>query len=132
MSKADESFRNVKLRSHDRCEAMVMPNHAHVWMRCFSRPIEVHHMLTRSRGGKLLDAVGETMHLIALCPKHHRVAHAPGGHEVGLMIDGYVTRGPDGRPVYQGSHDGLRDKYGAMDLSMVPEDAPSDQPREDL
>jgi hypothetical protein len=80
-------------------------------------------MLTRSRGGLILDAAGETAHLIALCAKHHRVAHSPGGHEAGLMISGYVTTGPDGRAVYQGEDRRLR--HLALDVPVVRDQVPS-------
>lgn len=60
-------------------------------------------MLTRARGGLILDKAGETAHLIALCPNHHRYAHGPDGYESGLMINGYVTTGTLGTPVYEGS-----------------------------
>lgn len=59
-------------------------------------------MLTRARGGLLLDEAGETAHLIALCRRHHNVAHSPEGYEAGLMIDGYVMH-EDGKLVYDGS-----------------------------
>lgn len=111
-------------RSWSRCEAMVKVGEA--WTRCFRAPVEVHHALTRSRGGKILDAHGETAHLLALCPQHHRAAHAPGGHESGLMIDGYVTTGEDGVPVYEGS-DRRLSRY-AVHLPALPEDVPDPNP----
>lgn len=100
----------VIVRSHGLCEALVNIKHQ-VWTRCFKNPVEVHHMLTRSRGGLILDELNETHHLIALCPDHHRVAHAPGGHAAGLMIDGYMVR--DGaHHYYEGSDSYLRARYG--------------------
>ena len=78
------------------------------WTRCGRRPVERHHMLTRSRGGLILDAQGETAHLIDLCRAHHIYAHGPQGHQAGLMINGYVTTGADGRAVYEGSDVRLR------------------------
>jgi len=116
------SHDKVLERSWSRCEAMVQIGSA--WTRCFRTPVEVHHMLTRSRGGKILDAHGETAHLLALCNQHHREAHSPGGHDSGLMIDGYVTTGPDGRPVYEGSDRRLA-RY-AVDLPALPEGVPRD------
>lgn len=102
------------------------------WTRCFASPVEVHHMLLRSRGGTVLDAYGETMHLIALCRTHHRTAHGPHGYEMGLIIDGYVSSGADGRPVYQGRHEGLRAEYGAVDLPELPEEVPGPGPSSGL
>lgn len=124
----------VVARSTGRCEAMVRI-HRHgrdLYARCFRAPIEVHHMLTRSRGGLILDEEGEILHLIALCPKHHKVAHSPGGHEAGLMIDGYVTTGTDGRPVYQGSHRRLGERYSPVDVSDLRADLPGDLDGEEL
>lgn len=97
------------------------------YARCFRSPVEVHHALTRARGGLILDDVGITLHLLALCHQHHRDAHGPGGHEAGLMINGYVTSGADGLPVYSGSHPGLRHLL-AMDVSDVHKEVPCDQP----
>ena len=65
-------------------------------------------MLTRARGGLILDELGEQAHLITLCRVHHNFAHTEAGYEAGLMIDGYVTTGADGRAVYQGSDARLR------------------------
>lgn len=83
-------------------------------------------MLTRARGGLILDAAGETAHLIALCRKHHIAAHSPGGHEAGLMIDGYVTTGADSVPVYVGS-DARLEHLGSMDLSVMSSKLPGDK-----
>jgi hypothetical protein len=109
-------------RSGARCEAMVaLPR---TWARCGKGPVEVHHALTRARGGTLLDSVGETYHLIALCPPHHReVDHH--GHTSGLMIQGSVYR--DGlHLIYEGPDAYLRTTYGkgaghatALGLSVV-------------
>lgn len=117
----------VVARSHGRCEAMVrMPltSTRVVYTRCFRKPIEVHHMLTRARGGKILDGTGETAHLIALCSQHHKVAHSAGGHQAGLMMDGYITTGPDGGVVYQGSDPRL--SHLALGMPELREDVPGD------
>lgn len=63
-----------------------------VWARCFDTPVEVHHRLTRARGGAVLDAVGETYHLIALCPSHHREADGALAYLSGLLLDGMMMR----------------------------------------
>lgn len=82
------------------------------WTRCGRRPVELHHRLTRARGGLILDAVGETYHLIDLCPWHHKIAHDEGqAFENGLLISGYVTSGPHG-PVYSGPDPYLNNLYG--------------------
>lgn len=122
---ASTPFQKTRERSGNQCEAMVQVSSKGVlWSRCWSRPVEVHHMLTRSRGGLILDAIGETAHLIALCPQHHRYAHGPDGHEAGLMINGYVTTRPDGRIVYEGSDPRLA--HLALDVSVLREGVCSD------
>lgn len=102
-----------------------------IWTRCFRSPVEVHHALTRARGGLILDEHGEIAHLIALCNQHHRAAHGPGGHEAGLMIDGYVTTGADGTPDYQGS-DRRLSHLQHLDLPGMSEDVRSTEPSERL
>lgn len=111
------------------CEALVAV--ASTWSRCWKTPTETHHMLTRSRGGLILDAAGETAHLIRLCRQHHQYAHSPGGHEAGLMIDGYVTTGTDGSAVYQGSDERLL-HLRPMDLPKVSEVVSRQQPGQRL
>lgn len=126
-------FEQVHERSGSRCEAMVrlpvpQPHNPGrvVWTRCFRAPVEVHHALTRSRGGLILDDHGECAHLLALCRMHHRMAHGPGGHDMGLMINGYVTTGADGVPVYQGQDERLR-RYNAVDVSELRGEVPGDR-----
>lgn len=85
----------------------------HTWTRCGRLPTELHHLVTRARGGLLLDDVGETYHLMYLCHFHHKVAHDHPAFETGLLIDGSVTSGPDG-PVYVGSDEYLTEHYGPV------------------
>lgn len=82
------------------------------WTRCFREPIEVHHRLTRARGGGLLDELGEIYHLIALCHQHHR-NDADGGlaYESGLLLDGRMYYA-GGVYWYEGSDAYLKDNYG--------------------
>lgn len=99
-------------RAGSRCEAevQVQAGSVTVWTRCFASPVEVHHALTRSRGGDLLDEVGEDHHLSALCVHHHRTAHAGGGRA--LMLEGYVARdSATGRVYYSGPDEYLSEKY---------------------
>jgi hypothetical protein len=91
----------------DGCEAMV-ELYNHEWARCWRQPTESHHMLTRARGGRILDEVGETYHKIACCRVCHDGTHGGGG----LEIDGYVTTDNQGRPVYHGTDEYLTNKYG--------------------
>lgn len=108
----------VQARCAGRCEAEVLVGQLdargdEVWCRCFRLGVEIHHLLTRARGGDLLDLAGEDHHLAGLCPQHHRAAHAAGGRADGLLIDGYVTRdSATGRIVYQGPDTYLLERYG--------------------
>ena len=104
----------VVARAGGRCEAEVeVCLGTWSWARCFREGVEVHHLLTRARGGDLLDRVGEDYHLAALCPAHHRAAHAAGGRSAGLLLDGYVTLDSStGRVVYSGPDGYLLEKYG--------------------
>jgi len=106
------AYDKVAERSGGRCEAMVWVMRSDddgVWTRCGKDRAQIHHMLRRSHGGELLDAVGETYHLIALCPDHHGKVHAGilyDGH--GLLIEGNVYPGP----VYVGPDAYLLEHYG--------------------
>lgn len=92
------------------CEAEVEVNGT--WTRCFRKGVEVHHMLTRARGGDLLDRTGEDYHLAGLCPQHHRAAHSAGGREA-LLIDGSVVLdSATGRIIYIGPDEYLAKLYG--------------------
>lgn len=92
------------------CEAMIRVGRA--WTRCGVAPAERHHRLTRARGGQILDAYGESYHLMYLCRKHHARAEGELAYEHGLLLDGYVTTHPDGKPLYAGSDRYLKSKYG--------------------
>ena len=75
-------------------------------------PVEIHHLLTRARGGNILDYVHETYHLIALCNKHHAMSDGADAYMSGLLIDGYVNWDKfRKRPVYNGSDEFLKEKY---------------------
>jgi hypothetical protein len=101
-------------RSGGRCEAMVRvwTGTKYLWTRCFREPVDVHHRLTRARGGHLLDELGEIYHLMALCRQHH--SHDADGryaHESGLLIDGQMFYA-GGTYWYEGSDTYLKDNYG--------------------
>ena len=75
-------------------------------------------MLTRSRGGSLLDQVGETAHHLALCSGHHRLVDDY-GPESGMMIDGSAYR--DGTYlVYVGPDAFLTQRYGPGRRASLP------------
>jgi hypothetical protein len=102
------NIEEARKRSGGRCEAFIQVGQT--WTRCWKGPVEIHHALTKARGGRVLDAIGETYHLIALCPRCHRASDGGDAYVRGLLIDGYVTTTPQG-PVYQGSDAFLKHKY---------------------
>lgn len=107
--------RKVWERSDCYCEAMRRKYNG-VYTRCWGMPIEVHHLLTRGRGGDVLDAVHETYHLIALCPQCHKAADGAEAYAGDLLIDGYVLWNADKTwPEYTGSDDYLSRKYPRKD-----------------
>jgi len=76
-------------------------------------PIEVHHLLTRARGGTLLDRVGEDYHLIALCRDCHARCDGEDAYMNRLLIEGYVSWDKAHHmPVYLGPDEYLTEKYG--------------------
>jgi hypothetical protein len=96
---SDAARETVHRRSGGRCEVMVEYERIHG--RCTRPAQEVHHLLTRGRGGGALDQVGETYHLSDLCREHHRLADGAAAYESGLLIDGYcIYDRLLGRPVY--------------------------------
>jgi len=102
------AMEKARKRSEGRCEAMIRLNDDDVWTRCWGGPVDIHHMLTKARGGRVLDDAGEDYHLIACCRVCHNGAH----NSNGLEIDGYVITGADGSPVYSGTDEYLTAKYG--------------------
>jgi hypothetical protein len=104
-----------------RCEALVSQQrkgrryYEVMFVPCGAEHAELHHKLTRARGGLLLDAVGESYHHLWLCREHHGVAHDQGSaFSRGLLIDGYVTT-ELGKPHYVGSDEYLSATYGGLD-----------------
>lgn len=97
------------------CEAMIQLGNEYsgTWTRCGRRPTELHHRLTRARGGLILDRAGEKYHLMNLCHQHHKDAHDLGtAIEAGLLLEGYVVT-ENGRPVYSGPDEYLSRRYGS-------------------
>lgn len=104
------SYELVSDRSGGCCEALILMGEYGRWTRCGMRPVEIHHMLTRARGGRILDTAGECYHLMALCHPHHMASDGGEAYEGGLLIDGYV-RNENGRPVYYGTDEYLSKAY---------------------
>lgn len=102
-----------------RCEAMVLiPGSSRRpeprYWACGKEDAELHHKITRARGGLLLDAVGETYHHLYLCREHHDVAHDQPAFDNGLLLRGSVITGADGRPYYSGPDEYLSAHYGSQ------------------
>lgn len=103
--------KEIKERSDNMCEAMKRNNNG-IYSRCWMYPIEIHHLLTKARGGDLLDKVDETYHLIALCKGCHAASDGGEAYAGGLLIEGYVTWNKiKNRPVYIGPDLYLTQQY---------------------
>jgi hypothetical protein len=97
-----------------RCEAMVWTKIGR-YVCCGRENADLHHKITRARGGILLDIVHETYHQMYLCREHHNVAHDEGqAFENGLLIRGSVTTHLDGKPLYCGPDEYLTEHYGEL------------------
>lgn len=109
---SDFTRQRVYRRSGKMCEAMVAVPGTTVWTRCGVSPVEVHHTLKQSRGGDVLDRVGEIYHLMALCHAHHRDAEGTEAYEGNLLIAGHVIwDNVWERPVYTGPDEYLLKTY---------------------
>lgn len=102
-----------------RCEAMVSQQqrvgryYKVMFVPCGAEDADLHHKVTRARGGLILDSAKETYHHLYLCREHHDMAHDAGtAFENGLLIHGYVITGVDGRPMYTGPDEYLTKHYG--------------------
>lgn len=124
-SLTDAQRRRVLERSRGLCEALVQiyghrrgpkgPLDKPVWTRCFDRAGEIHHLLTRGRGGGALDQAGEIYHLAHLCTSHHRMADGAAAYAGNLLIEGQAAWDALlGRPVYTGPDPYLAKTYPAV------------------
>lgn len=111
MAISNKAREEIYKRSDKQCEAMVLVDV--IWTRCGISPVEIHHMLKRSQGGNTLDEVGETYHLIALCPAHHKHAHTTdkGYQEEVLILGDVIWDNIEHRPVYRGPDPTLSKRY---------------------
>lgn len=104
--------RAVVRRSFGRCEAFVSVGDGHPY-RCQNRATDIHHLLTKGRGGANLDKVGEVYHLIHLCRECHQSADGGEAYDGGMLIQGSVTWDRFyNKPVYTGPDDYLTKRYG--------------------
>lgn len=97
--------KRVESRSAGLCEVIYQieePSGATTYKRCAKPASDIHHMLTRARGGQLLDAAGEIYHLLHVCRPCHQACDEPEAFDSGLMIDGHVYSDQFGTPVYVG------------------------------
>jgi len=93
-----------------RCEALVLTTGGR-YVPCGVAPADLHHKITRARGGEILDKAGETYHQMRLCREHHNHAHdSEQAYDGGLLLRGYVFTGRSG-VVYIGPDDYLTGKY---------------------
>lgn len=106
-----------------RCEALVLTLRTEkrkpMYVPCGREDAQLHHKLTRARGGLILDRAGETYHQMWLCSEHHAVAHDAPAFENGLLLQGYVITGPDGRPHYHGPDEYLAEHYPGPRVEKV-------------
>lgn len=109
----DQSLRSeVARRSRGRCEAFIeisgYPS------RCHRQATEIHHLLTKGRGGRALDRVGEIYHLIHLCHECHLTSDGADAYKHGMLLEGDVIWDSFlSKPVYRGPDEYLKGKYGA-------------------
>jgi hypothetical protein len=97
-------------RSGGRCEAEVLVSLA--WVRCQNQATDIHHLLTAARGGRNLDRVEETYHLIHLCRECHGASDGASAYQGGMLIDGRVTWDKlRNKPQYQGTDPYLTKRY---------------------
>ena len=104
----DALYSSIVVRSRGRCESEVWVSG---WFRCDSPATDVHHLLPKSRGGRILDDYGETYHLMHLCRECHSIAHSRKEAD-GMMIDGSITWDKiNNQPIYKGEDSYLKRKY---------------------
>lgn len=103
--------REVLKRSLGRCEAFIQVDDR-TPRRCPEMATDIHHLLTKARGGENLDKVGEVYHLIHLCRQCHTACDGGEAYDGGMLIDGSVEWDRlRQKPVYRGSDTYLRRKY---------------------
>lgn len=103
--------RDVLKRSLGRCEAWIQVNDGPP-SRCPQRASDIHHLLTKGRGGENLDKVGETYHLIHLCRECHQACDGGEAYDGGMLIEGSVEWDRfRQKPVYRGPDSYLKRTY---------------------
>lgn len=110
----DEQLRRkIIKRSRGMCEMMIDYGTGLGAHRCANMASDIHHMLTKARGGAALDRVLETYHLLHLCRACHQASDGAEAYEGGFLIEGSaIWDSIFQRPVYTGSDPYLRRTYG--------------------
>lgn len=85
----DDALRaEIYKRSRGRCEIMLDFDGGIGPHRCQNQATDIHHMLTKGRGGQALDRAGETYHLIHACRECHMALDGQEAYEGELLIHG--------------------------------------------
>lgn len=92
--------KQIKQRSGGQCEVF---NEGFLGLvRCEKKATQIHHMLTKARGGEHLDD-HTNYHLIHLCTEHHAMADGKEAYDSGMLIHGEVRWDKLlGKPIYTG------------------------------
>lgn len=103
--------RSIGTRSRGRCEAFIQLQTGYP-ARCSQPATDIHHLLTKARGGRALDRAGEIYHLIHLCRECHQAADGAEAYKYGLLIEGSaIWSNILGRPIYTGPDSYLSNTY---------------------
>ena len=109
----DEQLRRkIIKRSHGLCEMMIDYGTGLGAHRCSNIASDVHHMLTKARGGASLDRVQETYHLLHLCRPCHQASDGAEAYQGGFLIEGSVIWDSiHAKPRYTGPDEYLSGAY---------------------
>lgn len=100
----------IKARSGGICEAFIVTQMGA--FRCGAKATEIHHMLTKGRGGEHLDPFTH-YHLLHMCSDDHRASDGGDAYEGGLLIEGSVQWDKlEDRPIYTGPDPFLSKYFG--------------------
>lgn len=110
----DRLRRKVIKRSRGMCEMMIDHGVGLGAHRCNNMASDIHHMLTKARGGRALDRVEETYHLLHLCRECHTASDGAEAYQGGFLIEGSASWDSlHDKPVYTGPDEYLTKTYGA-------------------
>lgn len=110
----DQLRRKVIKRSRGMCEMMIDYGTGLGAHRCTNPASDIHHMLTKARGGEALDRVQETYHLLHLCRPCHLASDGASAYEGGFLIEGSaIWDSMMQKPIYSGPDTYLTKAYGS-------------------